>query len=56
MAMNNAVQRIRQMEAHSFSLLKLDRYLADANWSMAEETIRIEYPYEVSIILLLLLL
>lgn len=51
-AMSNAIQRIRQMEAHNFSLLKLDRYLADANWAMAEETIRIDYPYKVSIILL----
>ncbi|XP_060118389.1 sodium/hydrogen exchanger 10-like [Heteronotia binoei] len=48
MAMSNAVQRIRQMEAHSFSLLKLDRYLADANWAMAEETIKIDYPYTLS--------
>ncbi|XP_077177412.1 solute carrier family 9 member C1-like isoform X2 [Paroedura picta] len=48
-AMSNAVQRIRQMEVHSFSLLKLDRYLADANWAMAEETIKIDYPYKLSI-------
>ncbi|XP_048340517.1 sodium/hydrogen exchanger 10-like [Sphaerodactylus townsendi] len=52
MAMSNAIQRIIQMETHSFSLLKLDRYLADANWAMAEETIRIDYPYKVSIIIL----
>nr|XP_056707951.1 sodium/hydrogen exchanger 10-like [Euleptes europaea] len=48
MAMSNAVQRIIQMETHSFSLLKLDRYLADANWAMAKETIRIDYPYKVN--------
>lgn len=49
MAMHNAVQRIREMEANAFSMLKLDRFLADANWTMAEESIAIEYPYKVSI-------
>lgn len=53
MTMHNAVQRIRQMEANSFSMLKLDRFLADANWTLAEEAIKIEYPYKVSMVLLL---
>ncbi|XP_062974469.1 sodium/hydrogen exchanger 10-like [Elgaria multicarinata webbii] len=47
MAMHNAVQRIRQMEANTFSMLKLDRFLADANWAMAEEAIKIDYPYKL---------
>ncbi|XP_066475688.1 solute carrier family 9 member C1-like [Tiliqua scincoides] len=47
MAMHNAIQRIRQMEANAFSMLKLDRFLADANWAMAEEAITIEYPYKL---------
>ncbi|XP_061465920.1 sodium/hydrogen exchanger 10-like isoform X3 [Rhineura floridana] len=47
MAMHNAVQRIRQMEANAFSMLKLDRFLADANWVMAEEAIKIDYPYKL---------
>ncbi|KAJ6664976.1 hypothetical protein lerEdw1_005207 [Lerista edwardsae] len=47
MAMHNAVKRIRQMEANTFSVLKLDRFLADANWAMAEEAITIEYPYKL---------
>uniref|UniRef100_A0A8D0DNL7 Cyclic nucleotide-binding domain-containing protein n=1 Tax=Salvator merianae TaxID=96440 RepID=A0A8D0DNL7_SALMN len=48
MAMHNALQRIGQMEANTFAMLKLDRFLADANWKMAEETIKIDYPYKVS--------
>ncbi|XP_063145340.1 sodium/hydrogen exchanger 10-like [Candoia aspera] len=48
MAMFNAVQRIRQMEANTFSMLKLDRFLADANWAMAEEAIRMDYPYRLN--------
>ncbi|XP_033012074.1 sodium/hydrogen exchanger 10-like [Lacerta agilis] len=47
MAMHNAVQRIRQMEANAFAMLKLDRFLADANWTMAEEAIKIDYPYKL---------
>ncbi|KAM6459131.1 solute carrier family 9 member C1-like [Liasis olivaceus] len=48
MAMFNAVQRIRQMEANTFSMLKLDRFLADANWAMAEEAIKMDYPYRLN--------
>ncbi|XP_060625839.2 solute carrier family 9 member C1-like [Anolis sagrei] len=47
MAMHNAVQRIRQMEANAFSMLKLDRFLADANWAMAEDSMTIDYPYKL---------
>lgn len=54
MAMHNAVQRIRQMEANAFAMLKLDRFLADAKWTMAEEAIKIDYPYKVSIFQLVL--
>lgn len=48
MAMFNAIQRIRKMEANTFAMLKLDRFLADANWAMAEKAIKIDYPYRVS--------
>ncbi|XP_029139597.1 sodium/hydrogen exchanger 11 [Protobothrops mucrosquamatus] len=47
MAMFNAVQRIRKIEANTFAMLKLDRFLADANWTMAEKAIKIDYPYRV---------
>ncbi|XP_025044710.1 solute carrier family 9 member C1 [Pelodiscus sinensis] len=49
MAMYNAVQRIKEMEANTFSMLKLDRFLADANWTMTEEAIKIDYPYKFDI-------
>ncbi|EMP38659.1 Sodium/hydrogen exchanger 10 [Chelonia mydas] len=48
MAMYSAVQRIKEMEANAFSMLKLDRFLADANWTMTEEAIKIDYPYKAS--------
>ncbi|CAM4584205.1 unnamed protein product [Caretta caretta] len=49
MAMYSAVQRIKEMEANAFSMLKLDRFLADANWTMTEEAIKIDYPYKFDI-------
>uniref|UniRef100_A0A8C4WNL3 Uncharacterized protein n=1 Tax=Gopherus evgoodei TaxID=1825980 RepID=A0A8C4WNL3_9SAUR len=48
MAMYSAVQRIKEMEANTFSMLKLDRFLADANWTMTEEAIKTDYPYKMS--------
>ncbi|XP_051885654.1 sodium/hydrogen exchanger 10-like [Pristis pectinata] len=45
MAMYSAIQRIRESEANSFSLLKMDRFLADANWVMAEKLVQIDDPY-----------
>ncbi|KAG6928605.1 solute carrier family 9, subfamily C (Na+-transporting carboxylic acid decarboxylase), member 1, partial [Chelydra serpentina] len=38
-----------EMEANTFSMLKLDRFLADANWTMTEEAIKIDYPYKFDI-------
>ncbi|XP_060694438.1 sodium/hydrogen exchanger 10-like [Hemiscyllium ocellatum] len=46
MAMYSALQRIRESEANTFSLLKMDRFLADANWVMAEKLVQIEDPYK----------
>ncbi|XP_019402816.1 PREDICTED: sodium/hydrogen exchanger 10-like [Crocodylus porosus] len=46
MAIYSAVQRIKEMQTNAFSMLKLDRFLADANWNMTEEAIQIDYPYE----------
>uniref|UniRef100_A0A8C7SL15 Cation/H+ exchanger domain-containing protein n=1 Tax=Oncorhynchus mykiss TaxID=8022 RepID=A0A8C7SL15_ONCMY len=34
MAMYSAVQRVRESSQNTFSLLKIDRFLADANWEM----------------------
>uniref|UniRef100_A0A4W3IFF8 Cation/H+ exchanger transmembrane domain-containing protein n=1 Tax=Callorhinchus milii TaxID=7868 RepID=A0A4W3IFF8_CALMI len=33
---------------NTFSLLKMDRFLADANWIMAERVVQIEDPYKTS--------
>ncbi|XP_039393784.1 sodium/hydrogen exchanger 10-like isoform X4 [Mauremys reevesii] len=46
MAMYSAVQRIKEMEANTCSMLKLDRFVADANWTVTEEAIKIDYPYK----------
>lgn len=46
MAMYSAIQRIRESEANTFSLLKMDRFLADANWVMAEKLVQIDDPYK----------
>ncbi|XP_053882108.1 sodium/hydrogen exchanger 10-like [Malaclemys terrapin pileata] len=49
MVMYSAVQRIKEMEANAFSMVKFDRFLADANWTIAEEAIKIDYPYKFDI-------
>ncbi|KAJ7997849.1 hypothetical protein DPEC_G00216430 [Dallia pectoralis] len=46
MAMYSAVQRVRESSQNTFSLLKIDRFLADANWELAEQTVLIEDPYK----------
>ncbi|XP_053882100.1 sodium/hydrogen exchanger 10-like [Malaclemys terrapin pileata] len=47
--MYSAVQRITEMEANTFSIVKFDRFLADANWTIAEKAIKIDYPYKFDI-------
>ncbi|XP_019895943.1 sodium/hydrogen exchanger 10-like isoform X2 [Esox lucius] len=46
MAMYSAVQRVRESSQNTFSLLKIDHFLADANWELAEQTVLIEDPYK----------
>uniref|UniRef100_UPI00398F830F sperm-specific sodium:proton exchanger-like isoform X2 n=1 Tax=Pristiophorus japonicus TaxID=55135 RepID=UPI00398F830F len=46
MAMYSALQRIRESEANTFSLLKMDKFLADANWVMVEKLVQLEDPYK----------
>uniref|UniRef100_A0A6J0SXR7 Sodium/hydrogen exchanger 11-like n=1 Tax=Pogona vitticeps TaxID=103695 RepID=A0A6J0SXR7_9SAUR len=46
-ALHNAFQRIKQMEANNFTMLKLDKFLADANWALAEKCISVEDPKEI---------
>ncbi|KAM6973381.1 sperm-specific sodium:proton exchanger-like [Aplochiton taeniatus] len=46
MAMYSAVQRVRETSENTFSLLKMDRFLADANWEMAKSHVQVEDPYK----------
>ncbi|XP_069481503.1 sperm-specific sodium:proton exchanger-like [Ambystoma mexicanum] len=48
MAMYSIIQRLRQSAATTLSMLKMDRFLADANWNMVEIAIIIEDPYQTS--------
>lgn len=46
LTMLNAVNRIQQDIKRSISVLKYDRFLADAQWSVVQEMTRITYPYK----------
>ncbi|XP_075422849.1 sperm-specific sodium:proton exchanger-like isoform X3 [Ascaphus truei] len=45
MAMYSAVRHIQDSEAVALSMLKMDRFLADANWSLVKSATEIEDPY-----------
>ncbi|XP_078490642.1 sperm-specific sodium:proton exchanger-like [Ciona intestinalis] len=45
-SMLNAVNRIQNDLKRSVGVLKYDRFLADAKWSMVEEMTMVEYPYK----------
>ncbi|XP_062306835.1 sodium/hydrogen exchanger 10-like isoform X2 [Osmerus eperlanus] len=44
-AMYNAIKRIKESTENTLSMLKMDRFLADSNWEMAENTVLMEDPY-----------
>ncbi|XP_078538995.1 sperm-specific sodium:proton exchanger-like [Lissotriton helveticus] len=48
MAMFSIIQRLRQSASTTLSMLKMDRFLADANWNMVETATLIEDPYHTS--------
>ncbi|XP_063053024.1 sodium/hydrogen exchanger 10-like [Engraulis encrasicolus] len=48
MAMYSAVQRVTESSQNTLSMLKIDRYLADANWVIAEDRVSVEDPYKTS--------
>nr|XP_033781244.1 sodium/hydrogen exchanger 10-like isoform X11 [Geotrypetes seraphini] len=48
MAMYSAVQHIRESQFNTLAILKMDRFLADANWPMVENAAIIEDPYETT--------
>ncbi|XP_029438117.1 sodium/hydrogen exchanger 10-like [Rhinatrema bivittatum] len=49
MAMYSAVQHIQESEINTLSMLKLDRFLAVADWNMVENAVMIEDPYKTTI-------
>lgn len=44
-AMANAVKRLQDTTARTFKMLRTDRFLADAHWSLAENVCQIHNPY-----------
>ena len=48
MAMYSAVQRVTESSLNTLSMLKIDRFLADANWEIAEQTVHVQDPYKTS--------
>lgn len=44
-AMANAVKRLQETTARTFKMLRTDRFLADAHWSLAEDVCHIHNPY-----------
>uniref|UniRef100_H2Z6Z7 Cation/H+ exchanger domain-containing protein n=1 Tax=Ciona savignyi TaxID=51511 RepID=H2Z6Z7_CIOSA len=45
-SMLNAVNRIQNDLRRSVGVLKYDRFLADAKWSMVEDMTKVDYPYK----------
>lgn len=48
MAMYSAVQRVSESYQNTLSMLKIDRFLADANWEIVEHRVHVEDPYKTS--------
>ncbi|KAI4889848.1 hypothetical protein NFI96_010474 [Prochilodus magdalenae] len=46
-AMHNAVTHMRRNAQITFNMLKVDRFLADANWEMVEQRVHISDPYKI---------
>ena len=44
--MATAVKRVRDAQSRAISMLKSDRFLADANWNMVERSTLVEDPYQ----------
>ncbi|XP_028411372.1 sodium/hydrogen exchanger 10-like isoform X2 [Dendronephthya gigantea] len=44
-AMANAVKRLQDTTTRTFKMLRTDRFLADAHWSLAENVCQIHNPY-----------
>ncbi|KAJ8023281.1 Sodium/hydrogen exchanger 10 [Holothuria leucospilota] len=46
LAMASAVRRVEEGQHRNFAMLKADRFLADADWSIAERACTIQDPYK----------
>ena len=49
LAMANAVKRIQEGQARTFAMLKADRFLADADWTIAVKAADIHDPYKTDL-------
>ncbi|RVE45101.1 hypothetical protein evm_010210 [Chilo suppressalis] len=47
--MTNCVKRIMMTRDRCVSMLKMDKFLADANWDLVEEGTQIKHPYQLQI-------
>ena len=45
LTMSTAVRRVREAKMRAVSMLKSDRFLADANWDIVEQKTEITDPY-----------
>ena len=45
MTMTTAVRRINEAKSRAISMLKSDRFLADAHWEMVDKRTEIDDPY-----------
>ena len=48
LAMSNAVREIREAQTRTFTMLKADRFLAEADFTIAEAACRIMDPYKTT--------
>ena len=44
-AMANAVRQVQESNQRTLTMLKADRFLADADWDMAERDCEVHNPY-----------
>ncbi|XP_063388340.1 sodium/hydrogen exchanger 10-like [Cydia fagiglandana] len=48
--MTNCVKRIMMTRDRCISMLKMDKFLADANWDLVQESTTIKHPYQTQIV------
>lgn len=48
MAMANVVRHLRETKHHAMNVLKIDRFLADSDWSLVERSTMVTDPYHTA--------